>query len=102
MNEVGFLLLAVGVFVVLVLQLVLLGRKPRFETPADLNARLTVLEQSTHSLSQASARSEAASERIEQQLRLFTESTVQGFEAFADAAHFDLWGKLRRRFGGPR
>ena len=81
MNEVSFLLLAVGVFIVLVLQVVLLGRKPRFETPADLSAKLTVLEQSTHSLSQASARSEAASERIEQQLRLFTDTTAQGFEA---------------------
>lgn len=81
MSETLVVLFAVAVAVVLVMQVVLLMRKTRFETPADLSARLTVLEQGVQTLSQASARSEAVSERTEQQLRLFTETTAQGFEA---------------------
>jgi len=81
MNDLAFYLLAAGVSLVLLLQLIALLRRPRFDTPADLQARLTLLEQTMQALMQASARSEAASERIEQQLRLFTETTAQGFEA---------------------
>jgi len=80
MNDLAFYLLAAGIAIVLLLQIIALLRKPRFETPPDLQARMALLEHGLQSLMQASARSEAASERIEQQLRAFTETTAQGFE----------------------
>ena len=81
MTELTFIFLVISVAFVVVLQVALLIRKPRFVTPTDLSARLSVLEQATQALSLATARSEAGSERIEQQLRFFTEATAQGFES---------------------
>src|SRR3990167_9360400 len=81
MNDLAFYLLAAGVALVLLLQLIALLRRARFDTPADLQARLALLEQNLQALTQDSARREAAGERVEQQLRLFPETTAQGFEA---------------------
>ncbi|MDW3688451.1 DNA recombination protein RmuC [Cupriavidus sp. CV2] len=81
MSEFTIFLLAGSIAIVVLLQLVLLLRKSAFETPADLNTRLGLLEQNLQSLVQASARSEAGSERVEQQLRTFTETSAQAFEA---------------------
>lgn len=81
MSESTIYVLAGAVAVVVLLQLVLLLRKTAFETPADLNTRLGLLEQNLQSLAQASARTEAGSERIEQQFRTFAESSALGFEA---------------------
>lgn len=81
MSQSTIFLLAGAVFVVLVLQLALLFRKSTFETPADLNIRMGLLEQSVQALVQASARNEAGGERLEEQLRTFIEATAQGFEA---------------------
>jgi DNA recombination protein RmuC len=75
-----FILLAVAVIIV-VLQLVLILRKTPFETPADLNVRLGLLEQSVQSVVQTTTRSQVGSDRIEQQLRTFTETTAAGLEA---------------------
>lgn len=63
--------------VVTVLQLVLLFRKPRFDTPPDLQVRLGALEQQVLALTQASTRAEVADGRIEQQLLVFTDQTRQ-------------------------
>jgi len=85
MNETHFfILLGLGVVLAL-LQLVLLLRKPKFETPADLNARLGLLEQSSQGLVQAVSRSEGGMSRIEQQLRGFTETTAAGMLASKNA-----------------
>lgn len=80
MGDTGLFVLLAAVVVVVVLQVVLLLRKVSFETPADLNARLAIVEQNMQGLVQSTARSEASGERIEQQLRVFTETTAQGFE----------------------
>jgi DNA recombination protein RmuC len=80
MSETFFYLL-LGFFVVIgVLQLLLLLRKNSFETPADLNARLALLEQNLQVLLQTSARHEGGNERLDQQLRLLTDTTGQQLE----------------------
>src|SRR3569832_73364 len=81
MNQVAFMLVAGGVFLVLLLQVALLFRKPRFETPVELGARLTLLEQGLQSVEQAATRTETGGQRIELQLRAFTEATAQAFES---------------------
>jgi len=75
-----FALIALGVVLVLMV-LVLLLRKPKFETPADLNARLGLLEQASQGLVQAVSRNEGGMQRIEQQLRGFTEATAGAMSA---------------------
>ncbi|PRD68110.1 DNA recombination protein RmuC [Malikia spinosa] len=79
-ETITFAALALAV-ITLVLQLVLVLRKHRFETPADLAVRLGLMEQQLQSLSQSSARNEAGTERNEAQLRDFTASTAQSLEA---------------------
>lgn len=69
-----FVLLGLGVFLAILL-LLLLFRKPKFETPAELNARLGLLEQASQGVVQTVSRSEGGMQRIEQQLRAFTETT---------------------------
>lgn len=85
MTEASFyILLALGI-VSAALLLVLLLRKPKFETPADLNARLGLLEQSAQNLMQVVSRNEGGMQRIEQQLRGFTESTASAMTASKNA-----------------
>ena len=79
-----FILLGLGI-ALLVLQLVLLLRQPKFETPADLNARLGLLEQGSQGLVQAVSRNEGGMQRIEQQLRGFTEATAAAMLASKSA-----------------
>lgn len=81
MTESAFYILVALSIVSLVLLLALLLRKPKFETPADLNARLGLLEQSSQSLVQAVSRNEGGMQRIEQQLRGFTETTAGAMAA---------------------
>lgn len=76
----SYVLIALSV-VSLALLLALLLRKLKFETPADLNARLGLLEQSSQSLVQAVSRNEGGMQRIEQQLRGFTEATAGAMAA---------------------
>ncbi|WP_028731310.1 DNA recombination protein RmuC [Pandoraea sp. E26] len=85
MTETAFYVLVALSIVSLVLLLALLLRKPKFETPADLNARLGLLEQSSQSLVQAVSRNEGGMQRIEQQLRGFTEATAGAMAAFKTA-----------------
>jgi DNA recombination protein RmuC len=70
-----FILLALGV-VLAVLLLISFLRKPKFETPADVNARLGLLEQASQGLLQAVSRNEGGMQRIEEQLRGFTQVTT--------------------------
>jgi len=70
-----------GVGVLLVLQCVLLMRRPVFTTPPDLQARLGLLEQGLQALTQASARSEAGGARVEQQLHAFTRQSSESLES---------------------
>jgi len=88
-----FFILGTSALLVLVvlLQLALLLRKPRWETPADLLARLGVLEQNLQALAQASARSEARSEAGSERVGkrpVFT---------FADQLHGPILGLNSRR-----
>ncbi|MBU65305.1 MAG: DNA recombination protein RmuC [Cupriavidus sp.] len=81
MTETAFYVLVALSIVSMVLLLALLLRKPKFETPADLTARLGLLEQSSQSLVQAVSRNEGGMQRIEQQLRGFTEATAGAMAA---------------------
>jgi len=85
MTETHFLiLLALGIALAVLLVIVLL-RKPKFETSADLNARLGLLEQASQGLVQAVSRNEGGMQRIEQQLRGFTEATAAAMAASKSA-----------------
>jgi DNA recombination protein RmuC len=81
MTEPAFYILDALGIVSIVLLLALLLRKPKFETPADLNARLGLLEQASQGLVQAVSRNEGGMQRIEQQLRGFTEATAGAMSA---------------------
>jgi DNA recombination protein RmuC len=81
MTEPAFYILGALGIVSIVLLLALLLRKPKFETPADLNARLGLLEQASQGLVQAVSRNEGGMQRIEQQLRGFTEATAGAMSA---------------------
>ena len=75
-----YILAALGLAVVL-LQIVLLVRRVRIETPADLSARLGAIEQGLQGLTQSSMRAQAGSERVESAMRTFTESTNSAMQA---------------------
>ncbi|OBS29895.1 recombinase RmuC [Tepidimonas fonticaldi] len=64
-----------------VLLLVLLLRRPRFDTPADLAARIGVMEQALQGLAQAGARADAGLTRLDAQLRDFTQNTHHNLDA---------------------
>lgn len=81
MAETAFYVIVALSIVSTVLLLALLLRKPKFETPADLNVRLGLLEQSAQNLMQAVSRNEGGMQRIEQQLRGFTEATASAMTA---------------------
>jgi DNA recombination protein RmuC len=70
-----FDLITVGLLAVLVL------RKPRFETPSDLDARLRLLEQNVQAVVQGNARVQGASERVEGQIKAFTGEMASTFAA---------------------
>lgn len=76
-----WVVLAAGLGLVVLLLVLLLWRRPRVEMPPELEARLALLEQSTRALTEASTRNAAGTERIEQQMRAFTDSTAQAFAA---------------------
>jgi DNA recombination protein RmuC len=76
------LLAAVGLGLLgVALLLVLLLRRPRFETPADLAARLGLLEQQMQALLQTGARLDAGVERLHTRLDEFTAATAERLEA---------------------
>jgi len=81
MTETSFYTLGALSIVSMLMLLALLLRKPKFETPADLNARLALLEQASQTLVQAVSRNEGGMQRIEQQLRGFTEATAGAMAA---------------------
>ncbi|CUJ41317.1 DNA recombination protein RmuC [Achromobacter insuavis] len=81
MTETAIYVLVALSMVSTVLLLALLWRRPKFETPADLNVRLGLLEQSAQNLMQAVSRNEGGMQRIEQQLRGFTEATAGAMTA---------------------
>lgn len=92
-----FVLLALGIVLGFLL-LALLLRKPRFDTPEDLNVRLGLLEQASQGLVQAVSRNEGGMQRIEQQLRGFTEATAAALAASRTA----LDEQLERTVGEAR
>jgi DNA recombination protein RmuC len=92
-----FIPLALGIVLALLL-LFLLLRKPKFETPADLSARLGLLEQASQGLVQAVSRNEGGMQRIEQQLRGFTDATAAAMAASKTA----LDEQLERTVGEAR
>ncbi|MFN3612689.1 MAG: DNA recombination protein RmuC, partial [Tepidimonas sp.] len=63
------------------LLLVLVLRRPRFDTPADLAARIGVMEQALQGLAQAGARADAGLTRLDAQLRDFTQTTHHNLDA---------------------
>jgi DNA recombination protein RmuC len=85
MPEVFLLILSAGVIVTLVLQLVLLLRKPKVELPAELLLRLDAVEQSSRATLQAIAKNEGALDGVAQQLRGFTQSTSSNLESMRQA-----------------
>lgn len=98
MTEIHFyILLALGIVLALLL-IALFLRKQKFETPADLTARLGLLEQATQGLVQSVSRNEGGMQRIEQQLRGFTEATAAAMAASKTA----LDEQLERTVGEAR
>jgi DNA recombination protein RmuC len=85
MPEVFLLILSAGVIATLVLQLVLLLRKPKVELPAELLLRLDAVEQSSRATLQAIAKNEGALDSVAQQLRGFTQSTTGSLESMRQA-----------------
>ncbi|MES7349220.1 hypothetical protein U6P82_12270, partial [Cutibacterium acnes] len=82
MTNESLLLAAVGLGLLgVALLLVLLLRRPRFETPADLAARLGLLEQQMQALLQTGARLDAGVERLHTRLDEFTAATAERLEA---------------------
>lgn len=81
MTETHFYVLLGLAIALILLQLVPLLREPKFVTPADLNARLGLLEQASQGLVQSVSRNEGGMQRIEQQMRAFTEEMAGGFTA---------------------
>lgn len=89
--------LALGVVLAFLL-LFLLLRKPKFETPADLSTRLGLLEQASQDLVRTVSRNEGGMQRIEQQLRGFTDATTAAMAASKTA----LDEQLERTVGEAR
>lgn len=92
-----FILLGLGIVLALLLVILVL-RKPKFETPSDVNTRLGLLEQASQGLVQAVARNEGGMQRIEQQLRGFTQATTAAMAASKSA----LDEQLERTVGEAR
>lgn len=88
-----FILLGLGIALI-VLQLVVLLRKPKFETPPDLDARMGRLERSADGLVQVASRNEGGMQRMEQQLRHMTEATTTGWLASKKALDEQLGRSL--------
>src|SRR5437016_6052346 len=85
MTENNFYILAALGLLVVLLQIILLLRRVRIETPADLSARLGAIEQGLQGLTQASMRAQAGSERVEREMQAFTESTGNAMRASRQA-----------------
>jgi DNA recombination protein RmuC len=92
-----FILFALGIFSAFLLFFLLL-RKPKFEMPADVNARLGLLEQASQGLVQVVSRNEGGMQRIEEQLRGFTQATTAAMAASKSA----LDEQLERTVGEAR
>lgn len=92
-----FILLGLGIVLALLL-LILLLRTPKFEMPADVSARLALLEQASQSLAQVVSRNEGGMQRIEEQLRGFTQVTAEAMAASKKA----LDEQLERTVGEAR
>lgn len=63
------------------LLLVLVLRRPRFDTPADLDVRIGIMEQALQALVQTGARTDAGLTRLEAQLREFAQTAHQSLDA---------------------
>ncbi|MGC0110540.1 hypothetical protein [Ralstonia pseudosolanacearum] len=97
MTDTHFIIpLALGIALALLL-LFLLLRKPKFEAPADLSARLGLLEQASQGLVQAVSRNEGVMQRIEQQLRGFATTPLP---SITDVKETLLHGVRAFRIGG--
>lgn len=90
MSQTPLYLLLAAIVAVGGMQLWALLRKSTFATPPDLNARLALLEQNVQALLQTSARHEGSSGRLEQQLRLLTDTTAQQLESSRNALDAQL------------
>lgn len=114
MTESHFYVLLVLSLALLVIGLFAVLRKQVFDTPAEMSARMTVLEQNMQALLQSTARAGASSERIADELREFTERTTaamneQFVKSLAEArsgraelaAAFSAFGgEVDKRLGG--
>jgi len=77
--------LTIGLVFVIVLQIVLLIRKPKTELPAELLLRLDAVENSARATLQAVAKSEGALDGVAQQIRSFTQTTTSSLESVRQA-----------------
>lgn len=74
------------------LQAAVLLRRPKFETPAEIDARLRLLEQNMQAVIQGNARMEGSSQSMERQIQSFTEEMTT---AFSESRHL-LDGQLAK------
>ncbi len=77
-----WMLIATGV-VIVALQLILLLRRPRFDTPADLSARLSTLESSSQGLMQIVSRTEGDLNRQHDAIENVQRASTEGSSALA-------------------
>ena len=80
MTDTHFLILLVAALAVVVLQVVVLLRKPRVELPPEWLARLQRLEQASQTTLMAVAKNEGAVAGMAQQLQGFTQATSGSLE----------------------
>jgi DNA recombination protein RmuC len=81
MPDILFAVLAAGVLLVIALQIVLLLRKSKPESPPELLLRLDAMETSARATLQAVAKNDGALEGVSQQLRGFTQATAASLES---------------------
>jgi len=81
MTEFALITLALGVALVLVIQIIALLRRPRIDLPADWLMRLDALEQSARATLQAVAKNEGSLDGVSQQMHGFTQATAASLES---------------------
>jgi len=80
MTDFALIALALGVALVLVIQIMMLLRRPRIDLPADWLLRLDALEQSARATLQAVAKNEGSLDGVSQQMHGFTQATAASLE----------------------
>ena len=85
MFDVLLTILSIGITFVVILQIVLLLRKPKVDLPAELLLRLDAVEQTSRATLQAASKNEGVLEGVAQQMHGLTQTTSSSLEAVRHA-----------------